>query len=177
MCAWRVLVMLRRVACVGACHNFSLHHTARFCCAAALGARVHRCGNIGTVLCKSNNLDTNPSIYIHVHRGSSITSIFSVFLRRSQMADSRQRAESKTLQVGPCARAVVVVVVAVFNITRIIESAVTGQAPVTLELRNTPERKKYPLFTASSCFVIACHVLSSCTLVLNNTCSLHNILQ
>ena len=32
----------------------------------------------------------------------SLTSVF-VFLRRSQMADSRQRAESKTLQVGPCA--------------------------------------------------------------------------
>ena len=54
-------------------------------------------------LCNSNNLDTNPSLYIHVHRGSSLTSIVSVFLRKSQMADSRQRAESKTLQVGPCA--------------------------------------------------------------------------
>ena len=43
MCAWRVLAMLRRVACVGACHNLSPHHTTRFCCAAALGARVRRC--------------------------------------------------------------------------------------------------------------------------------------
>ena len=55
------------------------------------------------ILCNSNNLDTNPSLYIYVYRGSSLTSIFSVFLQRSQMADSRQRAESKTLQVGPCA--------------------------------------------------------------------------
>ena len=31
-----------------ACHDLPPHHTARFCCAAALGARVHRCGNIGT---------------------------------------------------------------------------------------------------------------------------------
>ena len=103
MCAWRVLAMLRRVACVGACHNLSPPYRARFCCAAALGARVHRCGNIGTFVIIVNNLDTNPSLYIYVHRGSSLTSIFSVFLRRSQMADSRQRAESKTLQVGPCA--------------------------------------------------------------------------
>ena len=40
LCAWRVLAMLRRVACVGACHNLSTHHNAHFCCAAALGARV-----------------------------------------------------------------------------------------------------------------------------------------
>ena len=33
---------------------------------------------------------------------------------------------------------VVVVVVVVFILTRIIKSVVTGQAPVTLELRNTP---------------------------------------
>ena len=33
---------------------------------------------------------------------------------------------------------VVAVVVAVFTFTRIIKSVVTGQAPVTLELRNTP---------------------------------------
>ena len=38
---WRVLAMLRRVACVEACHNLSPHHTTRFCCAAALGTRVH----------------------------------------------------------------------------------------------------------------------------------------
>ena len=45
---WRVLAMLRRVACVGACHNLSPHHTTRFFCAAALDTRVHRSGNIGT---------------------------------------------------------------------------------------------------------------------------------
>ena len=33
---------------------------------------------------------------------------------------------------------VVVVVVVVLTLTRIIKSVVTGQAPVTLELRNTP---------------------------------------
>ena len=40
---------------------------------------------------------------------------------------------------------VVVVVVVdgdVPTLTRIIKSVVTGQAPVTLELRNTPEKKK-----------------------------------
>ena len=31
------------------------------------------------------------------------TNYFFYFLRRSQIADGRQRAESKTLQVGPCA--------------------------------------------------------------------------
>ena len=33
---------------------------------------------------------------------------------------------------------VVIVVVVVLTLTRIIKSVVTGQAPVTLELRNTP---------------------------------------
>ena len=33
---------------------------------------------------------------------------------------------------------VVVVVVVILTLTRIIKSVVTGQAPVTLELRNTP---------------------------------------
>ena len=33
---------------------------------------------------------------------------------------------------------VVVVVVAVLTLTRVIKSVVTGEAPVTLELRNTP---------------------------------------
>ena len=37
--------------------------------------------------------------------------------------------------------AVVIVVVVVLTLTRIIKSVVTGQAPVTLELRNTPEGK------------------------------------
>ena len=36
---------------------------------------------------------------------------------------------------------VVVVVVVVLTLTRIIKSVVTGQAPVTLELRNTPGKK------------------------------------
>ena len=35
-----------------------------------------------------------------------------------------------------------VVVVVVLTLTRIIKSVVTGQAPVTLELRNTPARGK-----------------------------------
>ena len=34
-----------------------------------------------------------------------------------------------------------VMVVAVLTLSRIIKSVVTGQAPVTLELRNTPEKK------------------------------------
>ena len=98
-----VLTMLRRVACVRACH-LSPHHTTRFCCAAAGCAcpsmRKHR------DLCDGNIVDTNPSLHIYVHRGSFLTSIFLSFLGRSQMTDSRQHAESKTLQVGPCARAV-----------------------------------------------------------------------
>ena len=28
--AWRILAMLRQVACVGACHNLPPHHTTRF---------------------------------------------------------------------------------------------------------------------------------------------------
>ena len=42
-------------------------------------------------LCNRNNLDTNPSLYIYVHGGSSLTSIFLWFLRRSRMADGRQQ--------------------------------------------------------------------------------------
>ena len=56
MCAWRVLAMLRRVACVGACHNLSPHHTSYrtflLCCrsgCACLSMRKHR------DLCNSNN--------------------------------------------------------------------------------------------------------------------------
>ena len=37
--------------------------------------------------------------------------------------------------------ALVVVVVVILTLTRIIKSLVTGQAPVTLELRNTPGEK------------------------------------
>ena len=36
------------------------------------------------------------------------------------------------------------VVVVVLTFTRIIKSVVPGQAPVTLELRNTPEKKHEP---------------------------------
>ena len=39
---------------------------------------------------------------------------------------------------------VAVVVVAVLTLTRIVKSVVTGQAPVTLELRNTPGKKHKP---------------------------------
>ena len=80
MCAWRVLAMLRRVACVGACHNLS--RTFLLCCrsgCACPSMRKHR------DLCNSNNLDTSPSLYIYVHGGSSLTSIFPVSLRRSQI--------------------------------------------------------------------------------------------
>ena len=41
-------------------------------------------------------------------------------------------------------RVVVVVVVVVLTLTRIIKSVVTGQAPVTLEPRNTPGKKHKP---------------------------------
>ena len=37
--------------------------------------------------------------------------------------------------------ATIVVVVVVVTLTRIIKSVVTGQAPATLERRNTPEKK------------------------------------
>ena len=40
-----------------------------------------------------------------------------------------------------CVVVVVVVVVVVLTLTRIIEPVVTGQAPVTLELRNTLGKK------------------------------------
>ena len=39
---------------------------------------------------------------------------------------------------------VVVVVVVVLTLTRIIKCVVAGQAPVTLELRNTPGKNKQP---------------------------------
>ena len=114
MGASRVLAMLRRVACAEACHNLSLHHTTRFCCAAALGVRVcvsiDRCENIGTfvivriqisthpytltsteavLLCNSKNLYTNPYLYIYVHRGSSLTNMF--FCGFANIADGRQQ--------------------------------------------------------------------------------------
>ena len=87
--------------CRSLCQNLSPpYRTFLLCCrsgCACPSMRKHR------DLCNSNNLHANPSLYIYVHGGSSSTRIVSVFLRRSQMANSRQRAESKTLQVGPCA--------------------------------------------------------------------------
>ena len=88
----------------------------------------------------------------------------------------------KSSQEDPATKLQIANVVAVaLTLTRIIKSTVTGQAPVTfvVEWRNTPRTEIYPLFTASSCFChsLTCHVLSSCSLVLNTTCSLHNILQ
>ena len=56
-------------------------------------------------LFNSNNSDTNPFLYIYVYTGSALTSIFSGLLQRSQMVDSGQHAECKTLQVGPYVRA------------------------------------------------------------------------
>ena len=41
------------------------------------------------------------------------------------------------------AHSIVVVVVVVLTLTRIIKSVVTGQAPVTLELRNTPGKNTH----------------------------------
>ena len=104
MSAWRVLAMLRRVACVGTCHNLSPHQTTRFCCAAALGARVHRSMRKHRGVCNINNLDTKPSFYIHVHRGSSLTSIFSVVFAkiadgRQQITCEEQNATSRTMCV------------------------------------------------------------------------------
>ena len=99
MCAWHVLAMLRRVACVGACHS-SPHHTTCFfcCCAAALGARVHRCGNIGTFK-NSNHLDTNQPIliiYLRSQRQFFNEYFFCFFCeerRRQTAADKVRRAK------------------------------------------------------------------------------------
>ena len=48
------------------------------------------------------NIDTNPSLHIYVHRGSSLTSIFCFF---AKVAGDRQQTTcgEQTLQVGPCA--------------------------------------------------------------------------
>ena len=89
MCTWRVLAMLRRVACVGVCH-LSPHHTTRFCCAAA-GCTCPSMRKHGD-LCNSNNLDTKPSLYIYVHRGRFFTSIFSDCF--AKIADDRQQTTS-----------------------------------------------------------------------------------
>ena len=61
---------------------------------------------------KSNNLDrpTNPSLYVYVHRGSFLTSIFSVFFFAKIANDRQQQTtcgeQNATTVVGPCARAV-----------------------------------------------------------------------
>ena len=65
------------------------YHTFLLLCAAALGARVHRRGNIDRGHCNSNHLDTNPSLYIDAHRGSFFTSFFPVFF--AKIADDRQQ--------------------------------------------------------------------------------------
>ena len=46
---------------------------------------------------------------------------------------------------------VVVVVVVVLTLTRIIKSVVTGQAPVTLELRNTPGKNTHSPKVVHAC--------------------------
>ena len=80
----------------GACHNLSPHHTTRFCCAAALGARVHRCGNIGTFVIVIILIPTHPYTF-YVHRGSyDLTSIFSVVFAKiadGKTADNVWRAK------------------------------------------------------------------------------------
>ena len=52
-------------------------------------------------------------------------------------------ADSRTYSAGISAWHVLTLVV-VLTLTRIIKSVVTGQAPATLELRNTPEKKHKP---------------------------------
>ena len=47
------------------------------------------------------------------------------------------------VQAGAYVSLVVVVVVVVLTLTRIIKSVVTGQAPVTLDLRNTPGKNTH----------------------------------
>ena len=49
-------------------------------------------------------------------------------------------ANPSTVKLGLRHVRVVVVVVVVLTLTRIIKSVVTGQAPDTLELRNTPRK-------------------------------------
>ena len=50
-------------------------------------------------------------------------------------------APSRTQQASAVVVVVIVVVVVVLTLTRIVKSVVTGQAPVTPELRNTPGKK------------------------------------
>ena len=139
MCAWRVLAMLRRVACVGACH-LSPHHTTRFCSAAAGCAcpstRKHR------DLCNSN-LDTNTSLHLRPH-GRFFNEYVSVFCFFAKIADDRR--QHTTVRRAKRYRGRTMCACRTLSIMRRIA------------------------------FVIACHVLSSCSLV-PNTCCLHSILQ
>ena len=124
------------------CRNLSFvtppYHTC-FCCAAAGCAcpsmRKHR------DLCNSNNLDTNPSLYIYVHREAVFNEYFFCSFS-AKFADDRQQAT--------CG-----------------EQNATGRTMCACRILSLRRRVA---------FVIACHVLSSCSLVLN-TCSLYNILQ
>ena len=62
------------------------YHTFLLCCRSGCtcpSMRKHR------DLRNSNNIDANPSLYIYVHRGSSLTSIFSVFF--AKIADGKQQ--------------------------------------------------------------------------------------
>ena len=118
----------------------SPHHTTRFfCCAAALGVRVHRCGNIGTFK-NSNYLDTNQPNLTHLRPPRQF---FNAFF--AKIADDRQQQTTCGEQ----------------NVTTVYRGR-TMCACRILSLR------------WRVAFVIACHVLSSCSLVLN-TCYLHNI--
>ena len=84
--AWRVLAMLRRSACVGACHLPPRPTTSFFCDAAGCACPSTR--NVGTFVIVIVQIRTHP--YINVHRGSFLTSIFSVFFFR-KIADDRQQ--------------------------------------------------------------------------------------
>ena len=57
--------------------------------------------------------------------------------------------------LAPLAAGALVVVLVVLTLTRIIKSVVTGQAPVTLELRNTPGK------THTQPKVVQCGLLST----------------
>ena len=141
MCAWRVLAMLRRDACVGACQKMSPHHITRFCCAAALGARVYRCGNIGTFLCNRNIFRYQPILLHLLPQGQFFNDYFFCFFF-AKIADDRQQTTCRGQNA-------------------------TGRTMCACGILSLRRRVA---------FFIACHVLSSCSLVLN-TFSLHNILE
>ena len=66
-----------------------------------------------------------------------ITHVKAIIVRRYSVSD-----DDGTSRKPLISRDVVVVVVAVLKLPRIINSVVTGQVPVTLELRNTPGKDK-----------------------------------